>query len=68
MYNIYIILNSHSQPTLYSYSNFIVLLSVQFHFGHCLRQSPRLFELKFSGYKLQVPVSEHSNEASISNA
>ena len=34
--------NSHSEPTLYSYSNFIFCSVFRFHFGHCLRQSPRL--------------------------
>ena len=35
--------NSHSEPTLYSYSKLIFLFSVRFHFGLCFRQSPRLF-------------------------
>ena len=34
--------NSHSEPTLYSYSDFIFRLVFKFHLGHCLRQSPNL--------------------------
>ena len=35
--------NSHSEPTLYSYSNFIVCSVSRFLSAVCLRQLPRLF-------------------------
>ena len=40
--------NSYSEPTLYSYSNFIFCLVSHFILVVCLRQSHRLFWSKFS--------------------
>ena len=39
--------NSHPEPTLYSYSNFIVCSVPHFISSVCLRQSPRLFNRGF---------------------
>ena len=39
--------NLHSEPTLYSYSNFIVCSVAHFFSAVCLRQSPHFFDRSF---------------------